>query len=207
MVALPRHVGAIAARMDMDGMDMGTGSDDNTTSSSTTATSSMMTMTFQSDMTTTLYSARWTPSSTGTYAGTCVFLIALAVVFRGLFALRALQEDRWLDRELDRRYVVVSGRPAAHENLSRDSLKQNMMLSANGVEEEVVVVRKRRSHVRPWRLSVDPLRAVVDTVIAGVGYLLMLAVMTMNVGYFMSVLGGTFLGSLIVGRYAVLGEH
>lgn len=31
----------------------------------------------------------------------------------------------------------------------------------------------------------------------------MLAVMTMNVGYFMSVLGGTFLGSLVLGRYAV----
>jgi hypothetical protein len=30
----------------------------------------------------------------------------------------------------------------------------------------------------------------------------MLSVMTMNVGYFLSVLGGTFLGSLAVGRYA-----
>ena len=29
----------------------------------------------------------------------------------------------------------------------------------------------------------------------------MLAVMTMNVGYFLSVLGGTFLGSLLLGRY------
>ena len=26
--------------------------------------------------------------------------------------------------------------------------------------------------------------------------------MTMNVGYFMSILGGTFLGSLAVGRYS-----
>jgi len=30
----------------------------------------------------------------------------------------------------------------------------------------------------------------------------MVVVMTMNVGYFMSVLGGIFLGSLLVGRYA-----
>lgn len=29
----------------------------------------------------------------------------------------------------------------------------------------------------------------------------MLAVMTMNVGYYASILGGTFLGSLLVGRY------
>lgn len=35
----------------------------------------------------------------------------------------------------------------------------------------------------------------------------MLAVMTMNVGYFISVLGGIFVGELVVGRYAGLGEH
>lgn len=35
----------------------------------------------------------------------------------------------------------------------------------------------------------------------------MLAVMTMNVGYFLSVLSGTFVGELAVGRYAELEEH
>ena len=35
----------------------------------------------------------------------------------------------------------------------------------------------------------------------------MLGVMTMNVGYFLSILSGTFLGELAVGRYAQLDEH
>lgn len=35
----------------------------------------------------------------------------------------------------------------------------------------------------------------------------MLAVMTMNVGYFMSVLAGIFLGSLAIGRYAIAFDH
>lgn len=35
----------------------------------------------------------------------------------------------------------------------------------------------------------------------------MLAVMTYNVGYFLSVLGGVFIGTLAVGRYTVVSEH
>jgi hypothetical protein len=35
----------------------------------------------------------------------------------------------------------------------------------------------------------------------------MLAVMTMNIGYFLSVLGGVFMGSILVGRYAISGDH
>lgn len=166
MVVLPR--------MDMDmGSDSSSMSSSSSSNSSSSSTMSTMMVAFQNDMATTLYSERWTPSSTGAYAGTCIFLIALAAVFRGLFALRAVQESRWLDRELNRRYVVVNGKGGlARDNVSQDSLKQNMLLSANGVEEEVMVVKKRHTHARPWRLSVDPARAGLDTVIAGVGYLL-----------------------------------
>jgi hypothetical protein len=35
----------------------------------------------------------------------------------------------------------------------------------------------------------------------------MLAVMTMNVGYFLSVLAGIFVGEVAVGRYIALDEH
>jgi hypothetical protein len=35
----------------------------------------------------------------------------------------------------------------------------------------------------------------------------MLAVMTMNVGYFLSILGGVFLGELAVGRFVGMEEH
>jgi Ctr copper transporter family len=35
----------------------------------------------------------------------------------------------------------------------------------------------------------------------------MLAVMTMNVGYLLSILAGTFVGEVAVGRYAQWEEH
>lgn len=35
----------------------------------------------------------------------------------------------------------------------------------------------------------------------------MLAVMTMNIGYFFSVLAGAFVGELMVGRYGQYEEH
>ena len=152
---------------DMSGMD----GMDGTTSSSTSSMSMMMAV-FQTSTATPLYSTAWTPGSTGAYAGTCIFLIALAVVLRGLLAAKGFQEQRWLDAELNRRYVVVQGKLPLSEQVSRDSMAKRMVLTENGVEEEVMVVGKKHVHHRPWRLSVDPVRAVIDTLIAGVGYLL-----------------------------------
>ncbi|KFY29681.1 hypothetical protein V493_02270 [Pseudogymnoascus sp. VKM F-4281 (FW-2241)] len=182
---------------DMPGMDMSHDSHGSSGSSSM----GPMVMTFQNDPSTPLFTNAWTPSGTGSYAGTCIFLIILAVIFRILLAFKARQETRWLDAELHRRYVAVAGKQGLKETVAAHKNAKAVVLSENGVEEEVMVVQRSGETTRPWRLSVDPLRAMVDTVIAGVGYLLMLAVMTMNVGYFLSVLGGVFLGSLAIGRY------
>ncbi|KAI6088425.1 Ctr copper transporter [Hypoxylon rubiginosum] len=181
----PRH-GDMDMDMDMGGMDM---------------SGSEMHMVFQNSIATPLFSDNWTPANAGAYAGTIIFLIILGIVFRLLLAGKAFAEERWMDAEMKRRYVVVQGKLPVAEQVSTDSFSKKMTLTENGVEEDVMVVQKKTTHRRPWRLSVDPLRAILDTCIAGIGYLLMLAVMTMNVGYFIAVLGGTFLGSLLVGRF------
>ncbi|KAI1824342.1 Ctr copper transporter family-domain-containing protein [Xylaria intraflava] len=191
--------------MDMGGMDMGSSS---SSSSSSSSMSGQMMSVFNNNMMTPLYSNAWMPSTAGGYAGTIIFLIFLGALLRVLLAGKALAEARWLDAEMKRRYVVVQGKKSFSEKVSGDDLSKRMTLTENGVDEDVFVVQRRKPIHRPFRLSVDPLRACLDTVIAGVGYLLMLAVMTLNVGYFLAVLGGTFLGSLFVGRfYSTASEH
>jgi len=179
----------------------------NTTSTDDMMSMSSMSMTFFTSTVTPLYSSIWTPATTGAYAGTCIFLIILATIFRGLLAVKAWKETAWLDAEFNRRYVTVAGKQPETEKIVADIDSKHMLLTANGVEEDVVVVKKRSHGIRPWRITTDPIRAVMDTVLAGVSYLLMLAVMTMNVGYLLSILAGTFLGSLMLGRYAIAFEH
>lgn len=164
MAFVPRHEDH-GASMDMD---MG-----HSHGASASASSSMhMVMTFQNTMATALYSNAWTPSSSGEYAGTIIFLIILAIIMRVLVATKAYADARWLDAEFKRRYVVVNGQSSLSEQIAADGESQKLTLTQNGVEEDVMVLQKRRTHVRPWRITVDPLRAVLDTFIAGVGYLL-----------------------------------
>jgi copper transporter 1 len=149
-----------------------------------------MAMTFFTSSTTSLYSKSWTPTSTGQYAGTCIFLIFLAAILRALLAAR----------------LNIIGILAAFD-------RQHTGGSIYSRAEA-----SKAAAPRPWRANEAVILAFMDFVLAGIGYLLsvsyylltcaatdcmsrMIAVMTMNVGYFMSVLSGVFVGSLIFGRF------
>ena len=132
-----------------------------------------MYMVFFASTTTPLYSAMWSPTSVGAYAGTCIFLILLAITLRALFAFSYVVEKRFADRERQRRYVVVQGRPSVAESISSDpGAKKAVLVSERGSEESVKVVTRDVRGVMPWRFSVDLPRAALRTVIAGVSYLL-----------------------------------
>jgi len=163
---------------------------------------SEMTMAFFNSQSTPLYSKGWAPSSTGAYAGTCIFLIVLTVVFRSLFAFKHILEQRWSDKAWERRYVVVAEKQPVSEQARTDPDLKTAILTANGIEEHVKVIHRPARSIQPWRFSVDLPRALLVTVMTGVGYLLMLAVMTFNIGYFMSILLGTLVGELACGRFS-----
>ncbi|KAF2131058.1 Ctr copper transporter-like protein [Dothidotthia symphoricarpi CBS 119687] len=160
-----------------------------------------MTMAFFTGTDTPLYSESWTPKTAGQYAGTCIFLIFLAITLRAIFTAKFLLDAKALESALKRKYVVVAGQKSMEEQALSDASSMTGILTTNGIQENVRIIQAPVSHTQPWRFSVDLPRALLMTVAAGVGYLLMLAVMTFNVGYFLSVLAGAFVGELAFGRF------
>jgi copper transporter 1 len=105
---------------------------------------SQMMMTFFTSTETPLYSKDWTPSGAGQYAGTCIFLIVLAFIFRGLLAFRTRVPILW-DRRSSGEYQTDA------KDLESGSIDR-----AN----------------EPWRVNKALARAILDTILAGVSYLL-----------------------------------
>ena len=129
-------------------------------------------MTFYTSATAPLYSAAWAPTGNGSYAGTCIFIIFLAAVLRGLLAGKHFLERRWLDKALERRYIRVRGAPTEADRIDTNGeSKYGSLVTARGVEEHVKIVTNHSRPVLPWRWSVDLPRALYVTVTAGVGYL------------------------------------
>src|SRR5690606_15191306 len=145
----------------------------------------------------------------GGYAGAIIFLIVFTVVYRGLAAWGGILERKFAHRERSR-VVVIAGNDAAGAKDEKEPAAvtegTNSGSSSEGEKSESPTPVAKKSWTIPWRFSTEVPRAALSAVTAGVGYLLMLAVMTMNVGYFMAVIGGYFLGDLAFGRY-IHAEH
>ncbi|KAF2655814.1 Ctr copper transporter-like protein [Lophiostoma macrostomum CBS 122681] len=170
-------------------------------SSASITSSNMMSMTFFTATNTPLYAKSWTPLSAGAYAGTCIFLIILAIILRAVLTIKSYLEARAIQSAMKRRYLVIESENNMAAKLESDANSSTGILTTNGVAENVRIVQAPAQHIQPWRFGVDLPRAALVTVAAAIGYLLMLAVMTYNVGYFCSVLAGAFVGELAFSRF------
>lgn len=141
-----------------------------------------------------IFSTQWTPTTQVAYFGTWMFIFFLAVVSRGLSALQTILAGYWFRKHASTTVVI------------------------NTNDDGKVKVVSGGQNVHVWRTSVDIPRSFLHMVSSGVGYLLyalylrakltfrMIIVMTMNVGYFFAVLGGTFFGELVFGRLIASGH-
>lgn len=129
----------------MTGMSMGMPTD-----SSMSMNSSMMmgmdsmAMVFFTSNQTPLYSWSWSPTTDGQYAGTCIFLIAFAALFRALLAIRV------------HFFPILAAFRRRHGQHF-----DNMVLL-----DEKTIAR------RPWRANEAVMVAFLDMILAGVSYLL-----------------------------------
>lgn len=82
-------------------------------------------------------------------------------------------ERRWLDAHVNRRYIAVAGKSTEAGRIDSDpESKEASLITAQGVEEKVKVIRKAAREPLPWRFSTDLPRALLFLVITGVSYLL-----------------------------------
>jgi copper transporter 1 len=114
-----------------------------TAMSSSDMTMQSMAMIFFTSTSTPLYSMSWMPNSIGQYAGTCIFLIAFAAIFRALLAIRI-------------NFFEVL---AIVKHQSYEEAKYPYLADAKSIG-------------RPWRINEAVLIAFMDVVLAASGYLL-----------------------------------
>jgi copper transporter 1 len=132
----------------------------------------MMNMAFFTATNTPLYSKAWTPQNAGQYAGTCIFLIVLAITLRAIFTAKAFLDAKAVASAMKRRYVVVAGEKTIEDQAGNDGSSMTGILTTNGVQENVRIVSAPTKDIQPWRFGVDLPRAALMTVATGVGYLL-----------------------------------
>ncbi|KAK4072847.1 hypothetical protein Purlil1_13227 [Purpureocillium lilacinum] len=128
-------------------------------------------MMFSNEHSTPLFSLTWKPAS--------------------LVAAKSILERRWIDAKIHSRYVLV-GTPYDERNDGDPNFRKGVLME-NGLENNILLVRRQKGATQPRRILFDVQRAAINTLIS------MLSIMSMNLGYFLSTLGGIFLGSLAVG--------
>jgi len=130
-----------------------------------------------------LFFRSWRPFSHGAIAGASIALLVLAVLERLLYATRGIMDARWRKRAL----ILSTTRPA--ENGTFPSAKQSHD------------VRKNRT-IPPFDISRDSARGALYSLQASLSYVLMLAVMTFQAAYIISIVVGLGLGEVLFGRLA-----
>jgi len=133
-----------------------------------------------------LYFKSWQPSSHGAIAGASIALLVLAILERLLHATRVAIDARWSALSGNRPY------------LWRIQEKGEGSSGSTQVSHNV----QRGRTLPPFVLSRDSARGALYSLQALLVYALMLAVMTFQAAYIISIIVGLGLGEVLFGRLA-----
>ncbi|KAG0151967.1 hypothetical protein CROQUDRAFT_36089 [Cronartium quercuum f. sp. fusiforme G11] len=136
--------------------------------------------------TTPLWFHGWKPTTTGTTFAACLGLFGLTVLVKILGAIRHQTNLAW-------------SRPQGPDNSSLTQILDKSENNSTVVES----LRPHRHQPMPWVAEHEILRGVLSALHAGLEYFLMLAVMTYNIYFFMSIVLGHFFGEVAFGRWNI----
>ncbi|KAF7355502.1 CTR copper uptake transporter [Mycena sanguinolenta] len=118
----------------------------------------------------------WDPKSKGALAGACIGLFILTLIDRWLAAHRAIMEARWRDAAL-----------LAAKKLDDVDNKGK--------------VKKMKLRAPPFNPAHDITRGVIHAAQSLLGFAFMLAVMTFQAAYLITLVLGLGIGQMLFGRY------
>ncbi|ESK82948.1 copper transporter [Moniliophthora roreri MCA 2997] len=130
----------------------------------------------------TLWFEGWVPKTNGALAGAAIGLFLLAILDRGVAGARGIMEAHWKMRA-----------QLEHANKFAD-------LKGAGSDSEAALTMKMRT-LPPFNLARDIARGVMQAAQATLGFALMLAVMTFQVAFILSIIIGLGVGETLFGRF------
>ncbi|KAF8986051.1 Ctr copper transporter family-domain-containing protein [Cyathus striatus] len=147
----------------------------------------------------TLFFQGWVPRSPGAIFGACIGLFVLAVLERWVGAVRRVGEGVWAKRGVDgfgwgRAQIALSNK------LTSDAAKDKAKDKGGHAGQRGMVGMV--GSIPPFIPSQDILRGVLHAVQVALGFLFMLAVMTFQAAFFISIVLGAGVGEMLFGRYA-----
>ncbi|KDN39595.1 hypothetical protein RSAG8_08751, partial [Rhizoctonia solani AG-8 WAC10335] len=143
----------------------------------------------------TLFFKEWVPKSSGAVGGACVGLFVLAILQRCISAMRGVMDQHWKQRS---DALVAARFVRMRDSMSADKeSEQDASLTAQSS-----VPRAPRPTVPPFIWSHELARGGMQILQSFFGYALMLAVMSFNAAFIISILLGLGVGEVLFGRWA-----
>ncbi|KAI0034906.1 copper transporter [Vararia minispora EC-137] len=177
-------------------------------SSSATGQTSMMTPYLHFTGGDHLFFKSLTPTSSGAIAGACIVLALLAILERILSAARGTMEAHWKQRVFAMtvaRFSSLSASPDECHDTKEAEISDIPSDSPTAPLAPVLSSGSRRTRIiAPFIAAHDVPRGALYALQVLLAYVLMLAVMTYQAAYIISIVAGLGLGEMFFGRFAIV---
>ncbi|CAL1696525.1 unnamed protein product [Somion occarium] len=160
-----------------------------------------------------LFFKSWHPSSSGAIAGACIGLVLFAMFERWIAAIRGVMEAHWKRQALALMSNKAASNRGACTSESKGKTTDVQEVDIDSLPSQESENRSRVSNPRSARVippfipSHDLTRGVVFALQALLMYVLMLAVMTFQAAYFISIIAGLGVGEMLFGRLGSAHVH